>query len=61
MKTTNIKTIIKSLEILVKDIQIEIDIANACIAEASKKIEELLSKLQIAKDELNKIKDKDIQ
>lgn len=42
---TNVKTLIKALRILSEDIQSDDGIANACIAEAADRIEELQEKV----------------
>jgi hypothetical protein len=44
MKTSN-ETLVSALRILSKDIQSEDGIANACIAEAADRIEELAAKI----------------
>lgn len=53
---TNVKTLIKALRILSEDIQSDDGIANACIAEAADRIEELQEKVS----ELNRKLVKDI-
>ena len=45
MKKTNSKTLIKALRILSEDIQSDDGVANACIAEAADRIEELEAKI----------------
>lgn len=45
MKKTNSKTLIKALRILSEDVQSDDGVANACIAEAADRIEELEAKV----------------
>lgn len=45
MKKNNSKTLIKALRILSEDIQSDDGVANACIAEAADRIEELEAKI----------------
>lgn len=45
MKKTNSKTLIKALRILSEDVQSDDGVANACIAEAADRIEELEAKI----------------
>ena len=45
MKKTNSKTLIKALRILSEDVQSDDGVANACIAEAANRIEELEAKI----------------
>jgi len=48
MKKTDTKTLIEALRILVRDIQSDDGIANACIAEAADRIDELTQALESA-------------
>ena len=45
MKKNNSKTLIKALRILSEDVQSDDGVANACIAEAADRIEELEAKI----------------
>ena len=45
MKKNNSKTLIKALRILSEDVQSDDGVANACIAEAADRIEELEAKV----------------
>lgn len=53
---TNTKTLIKALRILSEDIQSDDGIANACVAEAADRIEELQEKVNELNRKIENIK-----
>ena len=54
MKKTNSKTLIKALRILSEDVQSDDGVANACIAEAADRIEELEAKVSELNQKLSR-------